>query len=274
VFDTRGIVHPSAVGPVFSLQRRPPPPDLACVIENHWIVAWELGPTDTYASEVLPHPCVHLVFGESSAGLYGIPRDRFAMQLNGTGWAIGTRFLPGGLAPFSDHAASALRGRTLELEAAFGAGGAALARSVAALTTGSAMPPVDGTLAAVQAFLRARLPPQLDRRAELVRRIVAEMRVAPPGTTVRELAKRHHIAVRTLQRLFQQYVGVGPKWVLQRYRLHNALEQLPRSVPIDWSRLALELGYADQSHFVRDFRAAVGVTPTRYERDAAIRLAA
>ena len=72
---------------------------------------------------------------------------------------------------------------------------------------------------------------------------------------------RHGVSVRTVQRLFSEYVGVGPKWVLQRYRLHEALAQLHAGADTDWARFALGLGYYDQAHFVRDFRALVGRTP-------------
>ena len=43
---------------------------------------------------------------------------------------------------------------------------------------------------------------------------------------VEDLAARRHVSARTLQRVFRRYVGVGPKWVLQRHRLHEAIEQL------------------------------------------------
>jgi AraC-like DNA-binding protein len=69
---------------------------------------------------------------------------------------------------------------------------------------------------------------------------------------------------RRLQRLFAEYVGVGPKWVIRRYRLHEITERLATGTPIDWARLAAELGYADQSHLSRDFTEIVGETPTQY----------
>lgn len=54
--------------------------------------------------------------------------------------------------------------------------------------------------------------------------------------------------------------------MIQRYRLHEAIAQLQAHAPRDWSRLALELGYFDQAHFARDFRALVGQSPSEYVR--------
>lgn len=73
----------------------------------------------------------------------------------------------------------------------------------------------------------------------------------------------------SLQRRFRDYVGVGPKWVLQRYRLHDAAERMASGQVADWARVALDLGYFDQAHFVNDFRAAIGKPPAEYAADCA-----
>jgi AraC-like DNA-binding protein len=67
-----------------------------------------------------------------------------------------------------------------------------------------------------------------------------------------------------MQRLFREYVGVSPKWVLQRYRLHEAAARLAEGTPGTWAAVAADLGYSDQSHFIRDFTRAVGLTPGAY----------
>nr|BFE68666.1 hypothetical protein GCM10020092_019670 [Actinoplanes digitatis] len=67
-----------------------------------------------------------------------------------------------------------------------------------------------------------------------------------------------------MQRLFADYVGLGPKWVIRRYRLHEVGERLAAGADIDWARLVGELGYADQAHFTRDFTAMFGEPPTVY----------
>ena len=86
----------------------------------------------------------------------------------------------------------------------------------------------------------------------------------PAVVRVDELAARHAMSPRTLQRLFRRYVGVSPKWVLQRYRLHEAAERIAEGRDGDWAATALELGYFDQAHFIRDFKALVGASPAQY----------
>ena len=156
---------------------------------------------------------------------------------------------------------SALTDRVLDLGELFGADGARLERRCLELER-----PADA-LVHVHEFLRARLPADAatDPDLALVRQIAAAMAAAAPGAKVADFARAHNVSVRTVQRLFSNYVGVGPKWVLQRYRLHEALAQLHTDPDIDWARFALGLGYYDQAHFVRDFRALVGRTPVEYE---------
>ena len=81
--------------------------------------------------------------------------------------------------------------------------------------------------------------------------------------TVEELGALAGYSKRTLQRLFREYVGVSPKWVLQRVRLHEAADRMADGER-DWPRLALELGYFDQAHFIKAFKAAIGRSPADY----------
>jgi hypothetical protein len=55
--------------------------------------------------------CVHLVFEAGGAAVHGISRSRFERRLEGAGWAVGTKFLPAGIAPFSQLAVRELTDR-------------------------------------------------------------------------------------------------------------------------------------------------------------------
>jgi transcriptional regulator GlxA family with amidase domain len=85
-------------------------------------------------------------------------------------------------------------------------------------------------------------------------------------TRVGDAAERAGVGTRRLQRLFATYVGVTPKWVIRRSRLHEAVDRLDQGDHVDLGFLARDLGYFDQAHFARDFRAAVGRPPAAYAR--------
>lgn len=120
-------------------------------------------------------------------------------------------------------------------------------------------------VALAEAFLRQHLPamdPLVIHAGEIVDGIVHDRTL----TSVEQLVRRWDIDKRRLQRLFSEYVGVGPKWVINRYRLHEAVERLAQGGAVDWAQLALDLGYFDQAHFIRDFRKLVGRPPAAYTR--------
>lgn len=68
---------------------------------------------------------------------------------------------------------------------------------------------------------------------------------------------------RALQRLTARRLGLSPAWLVRRRRLHEASSRL-RDGRVRLADLAAELGYADQAHLTRDFRAATGLTPGRF----------
>jgi AraC-like DNA-binding protein len=54
--------------------------------------------------------------------------------------------------------------------------------------------------------------------------------------------------------------------VIKRYRLHEVAERLAGGEVVDWPDIVLELGYSDQAHFIKDFKANVGRTPAEYAK--------
>ncbi|CAM5563259.1 hypothetical protein SVIOM74S_08695 [Streptomyces violarus] len=105
----------------------------------------------------------------------------------------------------------------------------------------------------------------LGGRARLVEAISTGLAVL----RVSQLAAFADMSARQLQRMFAEYVGIGPKWVIRRARIQEAAARAAAE-PQDWSALAAELGYADRAHFTRDFTASIGTSRhrTRVRRDA------
>ena len=260
--DTRGILRPGQVGRVFELERPAVAAALRELVASHWAVTWSLPEGEARRSEVLPHPALHLVAERDGVWVYGVPLAIDSRVLEGSGFAVGARFRPGAFGGLVERPVKELTGRKLAAAEVFGEPGAALEAAAGAASTTAER------IAALEAFLLERRPAPTAETA-VVRAIVDDIATAPPGTMVAELASRHGVSTRTLQRLFARHVGVGPKWVLRRLRLHDALEALGGGRDVDWASFALDLGYFDQAHFIRDFRAVVGRSPAEYAREAA-----
>jgi len=241
----------------FTLDRFAPAPDLAHLVERHWLVSWELPEGRSASVTLLGHPCINLVLDRGVLSVAGIGTGRFTYVYDGVGRVFGTKFRPGAFLPFLGSPVSGLTGSGMLAEQLWGPPAAALAASM----TG----PVSELIAQVEGFLRARLP-EPDPQVELVGRIVADLLHDRTITRVDDVVARFDIPPRRLQRLFSRYVGVSPKWVLRRYRLHEAAARLAEERDRPWAEVAAELGYFDQSHFIRDFTATIGMTPVAYAR--------
>jgi AraC-like DNA-binding protein len=124
-----------------------------------------------------------------------------------------------------------------------------------------------GMMQAAESLLRTRMPPA-DETTGVVGGIVERIEADRNINRVDELAAQVGMGERALQRLFSDYVGVSPKWVIRRFRLHDAASRLANAEDVNLTYLAQELGYADQAHFTRDFKAIVGRSPSDYRRSA------
>lgn len=235
-------------------------PDLAPYIEHFWGVGWDLRGRPAERVANLPHPSVHLTFEKKSgATVMGIKRGKFDRQLTGHGWVLGVKFTPGGFHPFALVPTSRFTDREIPLRDVFGPGADRLMRRVLTAEQDS------HRVEMIEEFLRG-LEPKPDSNVTDVSRIVYAVLSDRSVLRVEDLVARYGLPKRTLQRLFAKYVGVTPKWVIQRYRLHEAAEQLEKDPAVNQPELALALGYSDQAHFIRDFKRIVGVSPAAYAR--------
>jgi AraC-like DNA-binding protein len=260
VWSSKGILKPRTGERKFDLVRHPPSPDLSFFVQHYWIIRWNL--QEPYAQETIPYPCVNLVMEPGQSRIYGVISGKFVRRLEGQGMVLGVKFRPGAFYPFWNAPVATLTDRSIPLGEVFGAEAEPLEQ---ALFSAGADEPMVGLM---EAFLREGLPGQ-DEQITVINQMVDWIISERTVTRVDDLANAFYVTKRSLQRLFNQYVGVGPKWVIKRYRLHEAAEQLADGEAVDWARMAQELGYFDQAHFIRDFKSIIGVTPAAYARYAA-----
>ena len=199
--------------------------------------------------------------GETVA-VTGVCTRRFDVEVRGWGRVVGLRFRPGGLAALTGCPASAWTDRSVAATQVLPAPLVATLADPDLAASGSAWAQVaeDGLAAVADG--------RPDPRYDLLLDVVAGMLADRDLVTVGAVVQRHGVTVRTLQRLFTHYVGVGPKWVLARYRLHDAVADLDAGWHGTLTELAVRSGWYDQAHFTREFTALVGMTPGQY-RDRA-----
>ena len=243
--------------------RRRPASDLLPWIAHYWMIHWDLRGCDPYVAENLPHPNIHLVFEDGSALILGVQTRKFSRVIEGQGRVFGVKFRPGEFRPFYDAPISTLANRRVPATRAFGKDLNALAQ--VALSDGKENEKVE----AANAFFHAHMPKH-DPSAALAGRLVDRILREPEIKTVDDLARRAGMGQRSLQRLFSEYVGASPKWVIRRYRLHELIEQFNYGVKLDWAQFALDLGYFDQAHLINDFKSMVGFSPVEYQKLIAI----
>jgi AraC-like DNA-binding protein len=264
---TLGIVDPVRARDRFTLARVEPAPDLADLVDWHWIITWDLPPGVTFTQTVVPHPVGQVVAEHTGYLAYAMPLapvDR--RTLSGTGAVIGTKLRPGGYRALLGLTHPGERGTVGP--AAFLGPTASLACEQALAQASAGQP--DAAVRTVTPLLRAAAERTRTARSTAaltaLREAFAVIADAVPGTSVTALADRVGSTPRSLQRLFADWVGVSPKWVLRRHRVHLAAEMLGRDPGLDLAGLAAAVGYYDQAHFSGDFVRAVGLPPGEYAR--------
>jgi AraC-like DNA-binding protein len=186
-------------------------------------------------------------------------RGRFSWRIEGTGAVFGIKFRPGGFYPFAGFPVAGIMDTSLPIETILPIDAAAVEKRLLDCDDDNEMIDI------AQGIFRERLP-EPDENVELVNRIVAAIIEDRSILRVEDLAGRTGMSKRSLQRLFNRYVGASPKWVIARYRLFEAAEILAGGNSVDLGKVAVNLGYFDQAHFIKDFKRIVGSPPARYAR--------
>ena len=120
-------------------------------------------------------------------------------------------------------------------------------------------------IALVEAFLLQQLSQATKRlnKVAVLNNLMYELRQQDIFDTMENVASRYGISARYMQQLFVQYTGLTPKLYSQITRFRNSL-QLVTAKNMSLTSIAYECGYADQSHFIREFKMFTGSTPSGY----------
>lgn len=241
----------------FKLTRHEPANPLAFFVQHYWIIQWDLMDNTPHVQEVIPNPCVNLVFEKNRSGIFGVRKFKSIHQIEGRGVVFGVKFKPGGFFPFLKSPVSVITNESIRIKEIFGGEVNRLEEHILSQSNQEKM------IKIVDCFLQEKLP-QEDDKVTLVNNIIAKIYTDPEIVKVETICELFSMNIRKVQRLFKDYVGVSPKWVIRLYRLQQAAEKMDQSEIENFTQLAYDLGYFDQAHFNKDFKNFIGISPQTY----------
>lgn len=211
----------------------------------------------TYA---VPDGCVDILFDCDSrrpaARVCGTPLQAKRVELLNRHRYFGVRFRPGVIPGFVASLTEELAEQEVDLCDVLPCGQQMIEQIAQA-----------PTLARQAAVFNSLAGHSLARQESAISARLVEFIIARRGDIrVQQLEAMSGYTSRTLQRQFREQTGITPKTFCRIIRCQAALSSLTAESALPCSELALELGFTDQSHFLRDFKTLVSTTPNDYQR--------
>lgn len=255
----RGLVSSRKSGARIEAARIEPARDLQELVETFWTGAWDLRGQVPHTTELIGDPCPHVVYEWNAVGpsarVVGPWSGLWRRTLQDSGHVLGIKLRAGAGTSVLPRPLHLLRDRIVPLASLL----PSAPRQHEILQADGPRPDAFERLSG---WLRTSARPTSEHRRACA--AFDRIRADPDLTSVEELAERVGESLRALQRLFRDHVGLSPKRVIRRHRLQEAAVRLEAGTHVSLADLAVELGYSDQAHLTRDFKAMVGKTPADF----------
>ncbi|HKS10232.1 MAG TPA: DUF6597 domain-containing transcriptional factor [Pyrinomonadaceae bacterium] len=244
-----------------------PTPPLRSFVECFWTLEGDGFVDGSPPERILPDGCVELILNFGDRFLQHVgnekkrqPRNFIVGQMtgpilisaSGVVRLLAIRFQPGGTRPFIDLPANEIADRVVEL----GFLSRSFERSL--LDACEEAVNLDQKIAAVDAFLVSRLNDgKFDSHLLALAASIIDRRGL---VSVDQLASSAGVSSRQLERRFLQEIGLGPKLLARIVRFQQVFRAVDQSNPA-WAEVAVECGYYDQAHLIRDFNQFAQQSP-------------
>ena len=244
---------------------------LAASVEFLWCVE---GGNPHEVARILPRGNAHLMFNlgapqrllEPTGAVvfrhawFSGQQQRF-LDVEGTGEnaIVGVRFRAPGAWRILGIAQHELAGRVIDLDALLGDAIHALRQRLLDCDDPG------GRLALLENWLLARMRDRGNSHYA-VRWALRRLEETHGGIDVAGLARELGFSRRHLAQLFQREAGLSPKALARVLRFSHTLDCVRGAATPRWDRVALDCGYYDQSHMIRDFQAFSGHAPRDFLR--------
>src|SRR6266540_693248 len=253
-----------------------PKPPLSKFVDNFWL--YEGYEPEHKTERILPTGTLELVINlrQNELRIYDAERPENCSRLSGAIFSgasgrgfspdtaeaaliIGVHFKPGGAFPFLGLPAGDLSDTHVDLETLWGRSAVELRERLCGAST-----PVE-RFCLLEEALMAHLFRPLEHHYAVPMALEAFAHT-DARATVRDVARRIGLSQRRFIQVFTAEVGLSPKRFCRVQRFHRALALARQNTAPDWAQLAVDGGYCDQSHLIRDFLAFSGFSPTDYLR--------
>jgi AraC-like DNA-binding protein len=252
-----GILKPGSFAYNYDLRCYEPHADLKPFVEHYFISRRRPTYDASYeGSDVLSQPVVSLFIKPKAAYLEGPTTGRRTLAAKDSPIYVGAQFKPGGFYAFWKKPIRQLAEKQIDASLILPT---ITEKFVADLLTYENQQ----ILALIETQLRSKTP-QSDPNLELLDRIITKIEHDPTVKTVAKLAAHFGKSERSIQLLFQTYIGVGAKWAIMRTRFLEVIKYARQQEKPDWTHIAAEYDYSDQSHFINDFKKLTGESPSQY----------
>jgi AraC-like DNA-binding protein len=170
------------------------------------------------------------------------------------------QFKPAGAYPFLHFPVHTLNERIVAAEKIFGDEILTLREEILGKRTS------EEKFIVAEEWLEQRFHPNKIPPAELLT-IAGDLQTEPVANYSR-IVKSYSKTPKHLINQFKKYVGLTPKYYQRILRFQEILQQIHRSENIEWSQIAYQCEYSDQSHFIKEFKHFSGFNPQKFiQRD-------
>ena len=249
-----------------------PKPPLSKFVDSFWL--YEGYEPEQNTERILPTGTLELVINlrQNELRFYDAERPENCSHLSGAvvsgasgrGFApaaeafiIGVHFKPGGAFPFLGLPAGDLADTHVDLETLWGPSAGRLRERLCEARTSAER------FQLLQQALLSRLCHGVEQHYA-VSAALEMFGKNQGGPRVREAAKYLGLSQRRFIQVFKSEVGMKPKLFSRIQRFQQTRTFIQHNPSINWADLAVDLGYFDQSHFIREFLEFSGLSPTDY----------
>ncbi len=225
-----------------------PEPSLQPFIECFW----SLEAKAAFSNAILPDGCVDIVYSQGLGLQVAGPMTRpHSVRMPASSRTIGIRFRPG-------MAKSAVGVSPLELRDAFAEGRWLWPNRADEIEDRLSETKKDGEAFRILRELLPRTSPPQDG----ISRCLFTLATGKGLLEINELARQTNLSVRQFRRRCLAESGYSPKHLSRLLRFREARDlSLQRAKP-KWAEIAIQAGYFDQAHLIRDFTEFAGAAPS------------